>query len=330
MITSLLPIGINIDGVLEHDGLPEPSAAERFAWVAESGGFDFIEKNLVVGESFAPYLDLVERHGVPIGVLGGIFTAGRDEARARAGIRLAGELKARLFNCQLFARHADGHAIDDGEVVEFYLGLLDAGAACGMRPSLEVHVDMWNEEFARVERVAERLARTNTPLRITLDLAHLLYKIGNAEELALSGLTLAEAEVRLMPDSPHAFHREWLAEGWVVHAHARAAVPNGPLNVWLKRGDGRPGRAIQYPMLEPPEGSFHSPWQPERLAVWQQAMRQVLAHIAAHPEGGLQQVACEFIPFADCGGGSRYSIRGTNLACAGWLREAWQALHTLA
>jgi len=330
MNAGTLPIGINIDGVLEHDGLPDPSPAERFAWIAESGAFDFIEKNLVVGEAFEPYLELVERHVVPIGVLGGIFTAGRDEPRARDAIRLAGALRTRLFNCQLFARHADGHSIDDGEVAEFYLRLLEAGAASGMRPSLEVHVDMWNEDFGRVEQVAERLARTNTPLRITLDLAHLLYKIGNAEELALSGLTLAEAETRLRPESPQAFFRQWLAEGWVVHAHARAAVPNGPPNAWLRRGNDQPGRAIQYPMVEPPEGSFHSPWQPERLAPWRQAMQQVLAHIAEHPEGELQQVACEFIPFADCGGGARYSIRGNNLACAGWLREQWQALHAPA
>ncbi|MFP3758710.1 xylose isomerase, partial [Cupriavidus sp. SIMBA_020] len=38
-------IGVNLDGVLEHDGLPLPTPAERFRMIAGAGVFDYVEKN---------------------------------------------------------------------------------------------------------------------------------------------------------------------------------------------------------------------------------------------------------------------------------------------
>ena len=37
-------IGVNLDGVLEHDGLPLPTPAERFRMVAGAGVFDYVER----------------------------------------------------------------------------------------------------------------------------------------------------------------------------------------------------------------------------------------------------------------------------------------------
>ncbi len=330
MTLDTLPIGINIDGVLDHDGLPDPTPDERFARVAASGVFDFIEKNLVVGEKLDAYEERVARHGVPIGVLGGIFCAGRDEARARYGAAWAGRLGARLYNCQLFARHADGHALDDREVADFYLRLLDWGSAAGVLPSLEVHVDMWNEDPRRVERVADLLAAGHVRLRITLDLAHLLYRVGNADELRVAGIADAvdAGELVIDPDAPGTVHALWLREGWVVHGHARSVALGGPVNAWARRGDGRPGRAIQYPFVEPPAGAFHADWDAARLEPWKRATRAQLAWARSQPpaERAMRQFACEFLPFADCGGGSRYSVWDNNVACAAWLREQWAAL----
>ena len=88
MSTALaLPVGINLDGVLVHDGLPTPDAPTRFAWVRDAGVFDYIEKNIDPNEDFAPYFDWVAEYGLPIGVFGGIFCAGRDEALLRAGFK---------------------------------------------------------------------------------------------------------------------------------------------------------------------------------------------------------------------------------------------------
>ncbi|PXW93981.1 hypothetical protein C7444_11614 [Sphaerotilus hippei] len=323
-----LQVGINIDGVLVHDGLATPQPATRFAWIRHSGAFDYIEKNIDPGEDFAPYFDLVERHGVPIRVFGGIFCAGVDEPRMRWGLATGGRLGAPVFNMQLYARHADGHALGDEEVARFFLEAMEHGSRSGCLPSLEVHVDMWSESFRRVERVAERLARSNVRLRLTLDHSHLIFKIGHAAELALSGLADEPdgARALLAPDGAATFYRQWLQEGWVAHAHARSVAPGVSHNAAANRRRGLPGRAIQYPLIEPPPGSFHAGWQAERLQPWKDAVLDLLRCMRAQPQHAPQRISCEFIPFADYGGGARYSIWDNNLACARWLREQWGAL----
>ena len=62
------------------------------------------------------------------------------------------------------------------------------------------------------------------------------------------------------------------------------------------------------------------------LRDWKQAVRELLAHMQAYPDAAPQSISCEFIPFPDYGGGSRYSIWEHNLACAAWLRQEWAAL----
>lgn len=321
-----LPIGINLDGVLVHDGLPTPDASSRFAWVRDAGVFDYIEKNIDPAEDFAPYFDWVAEYGVPIGVFGGIFCAGRDEARMHWGLRTGGQLGARLFNMQLFARHADGTALTDRQVADWFLDAMAHGTAAGCLPSMEVHVDMWNEQFHRVEAVAELLARSHVPLRLTLDHSHLVFKIDNPEELALSGLAGAPGggRSRLAPGQPDTFYQHWLAQGWVVHAHTRSVAPGVPGNAAMQRADGRPGRAIQYPWVEPEPGTFHRPWQAAELETWTTAVQDLLAWMHIHPEKAPRQISCEFIPFPDYGGGGRYDIGQNNVACARWLRQAWQ------
>ena len=314
-----LPVGINLDGVLHHDGLPTPDAATRFAWVRDSGAFDYIEKNHNPAEDFAPYFDLVQEYGVPIGVFGGIFCAQRDEERMRWCVATGGQLGAKVFNMQLFARRADGEAITDQQVADFFLDAMQVGAPVGCLPSLEVHVDMWSEQFARVERVAELLARRQVPLRITLDHSHLVFKMDHPEELALSGL--ADTDSR---DVLPAFYRQWLNEGWVAHAHTRSVAPGVPYNLAMERQPGQPGRAIQYPFIAPPAGTFHSDWDAQKLEPWKQAVRELLAAMQAHPASTPQRISCEFIPFADYGGGGRYSIWENNLACAAWLQDEWK------
>ncbi len=323
-----LRVGINLDGVLVHDGLATPKAATRFAWVRHSGAFDYIEKNIDPGEDFAPYFDLVGRYGVPIGVFGGIFCAGQDEARMRWGIATGGKLGARLFNMQLYARHNNGRPLSDAQVADFYLDALEHGTPVGCLPTLEVHVDMWSEDFRRIERVAELLARSNVKLRLTLDHSHLIYKIGHAEELALSQLGDMPDGARslLAPGQPRTLYAMWLREGWVAHAHTRSVAPGVSHNAAMNRRRGLPGRAIQYPLIRPAPGSFHTEWQEEALAPWKQAVTDLLAWMRAHPDTAPQQISCEFIPFADYGGGGRYSIWDNNLACAAWLRQEWAGL----
>ena len=327
-ITPRLPVGINFDGVLIHDGIATPHAATRFAWIRHSGVFDYIEKNIDPGEDFAPFFDLVERYGVPIRVFGGIFCAGQDEARMRWGLGTGGKLGAKVFNIQLYARRTDGQPITDQQVADFFLEAMEHGEPVGCLPSLEVHVDMWSEQFQRIERVAELLARSNVKLRLTLDHSHLVFKIDHPEELALSGLADAPngARALLEPGHPTTLYSHWLREGWVTHAHARSAATGIRRNTAMNRRRGLHGRAIQYPFVAPPEGGFQVQWHETQLQPWKQAVRELLGTMHAQPDITPRQISCEFIPFADYGGGSRYSIWQNNLACAQWLRSEWDSL----
>lgn len=323
-----LPIGINLDGVLVHDGIPTPDTPTRLRWVREAGVFDYVEKNINPQEDFAPYPDWIAEHGIPIGVFGGIFCAGRDEALMHWGLQTGGKLGARLFNIQLFARHADGHALSDREVADWYQDALERGTAAGCLPAMEVHVDMWNERFARVEAVGELLARAHIPLRLTLDHSHLIFKIDNPAELEASGLQHAGdgGRSQLAPGHATTLYRNWLDRGWVVHAHTRSVAPGVPANAAMQRAEGLPGRAIQYPLVEPAPGTFHCAWDAQALTPWKTAVGDLLDAMRAQPERTPQQISCEFIPFADYGGGGRYDIWQNNIACARWLQAEWQHL----
>lgn len=324
-----LPIGINLDGVLVHDGLTTPHAQTRMAWVQHSKAFDYIEKNIDPSEDFHPYFEWVQKYGVPIGVFGGIFCAGQDEHRMRWGLRTAGQLGARVFNMQLFARHGDGREITDREVADFYLDALERGEQSGCQPSLEVHVDMWSERFDRVEAVANLLAQGHVKLALTLDHSHLIFKIDNPHELALSGVPAGDDGGRsvLAPRQPNTYYTQWLAQGWVVHAHTRCVATGIAHNPRAKRTRELQGRAIQVPLLQPVSGHLHCDWHEVALQDWKTAVQDLLAYMHAHPEQAPRQISCEFIPFADYGGGARYSIWDNNLACAQWLRQEWAALN---
>ncbi|KVD83312.1 xylose isomerase [Burkholderia stagnalis] len=329
-------IGVNLDGVLEHDGLPPLTPAERFRMVAAAGVFDYVEKNPVRGEDLSPYFALVDRHALPIRVIGGIWRAGRDEAHVAEIVAAGARFGSTVLNCQLFAHHADGHPLSDREVADFYLRAYAWGEPVGCLPSLEVHVDMWSEQFVRVARVARHVEQAGAPFRITLDHSHLLFKIGNRAELDAAGLRESADGGRAMldPASPAAIYADWIARGWIRHAHARSVTPNNPDNRWMRRADGRPGRGIQYPFVAPAPGAYHGEWRAEALDPWKAALRQLLQAQAQAPAGPrparLEQISCEFIPFPDYGGGARYSIFDNNVACAHWLRDTWQALSARA
>jgi hypothetical protein len=191
---------------------------------------------------------------------------------------------------------------------------------------------MWNERFRRVAAVGELLAQRHLPLRLTLDHSHLIFKLGHAAELAASGLADAPdgGHALLAPDGAATLYRDWLREGWVVHAHARSVAPGVACNPVQQRAPGLAGRAIQYPFIAPPPGSFHTEWQAERLEPWKQAVRDLLHWMRTEPHRAPQQISCEFIPFPDYGGGARYDIMANNIACAGWLRQVWGGLEAAA
>lgn len=321
-----LPIGVTAGGVLGPDNAM-PDVDTAFHMVAEAGVFDYIERSPPPAELDA-YASASARHGIAIRSGSFYYRMGRDEALLCWHLRIGRDLGCLTQNVQLMTHHADGHALSNDEVVAFYLYACEAGASVGVDPCLELHVNMWSEHLGRVRAVGEAVERRGVPFRMTLDHSHLIVKIDNAEEQAVQDLAadVARGAVVLDPADPACVAYEWLRRNWVRHAHARAAVPNGPRNIWMNSPAGRPGRAIQYPFLRPTEGEWHSAWDETRLEPWKRLARAILTHHAEDAASPLAHVSTEFIPFPDYGGGAKYSIFAQNVACARWLRETWEEL----
>jgi hypothetical protein len=116
---------------------------------------------------------------------------------------------------------------------------------------------------------------------------------------------------------------KWIDSNWVRHCHARAAVPNGPVNKWAVV-NGVPGRGIQYPFIQTKPGEFHEEWDAKKLEPWKEVVRKLLKHHATDPKSELATISTEFIPWPDYGGGAKYSLFEHSIACAQWIRDEWK------
>ena len=325
-MTRDLPIGCAGNGVL-HTDREVPDIDTRFRMVREAGVFDYYDKSPPMGE-VDQYLAASARHGVPIRATGFFYVLGRDEPLLEWNLRVAAQAGALVHNVQIMTRKLDGSLATDAEVAECYLRAYDTGQGLGVDPCLEVHISMWSEHLGRVERVGRLVEARGIPFNMTLDHSHVIFKIDNPKEQAVQGMTAEIEAGRLVldPFTPGNVCQIWIEAGWVRHAHARAAVPNNPVNVWARHPDGTFGRGVQYPFIRPQPGEWHSDWDEARLEPWKEVVRQLLAWHARHPESRLGQVSTEFIPPPDYGGGAKYSIFEQNVACAQWLRDTWREI----
>lgn len=310
-----------------------PPLEELFRLLREAGVFDYLDKT-PPRERVAEYARLSERSGVPILAGGWWYTLGRDEALLEENLRIGASLGSIVHNVQILMDHADGRLVSDAEVADAYLRAYDVGAALGCLPSLEVHINMWSEDFRRVARVARRVEARGIPFRLTLDHSHVIFKIDNPRELAVFDLDAAVAagELVLDPFLPGNVCGEWIESGWVAHAHARSTVPNNPRNVTGRHASLETlpssrhprdlvGRGVQYPFVAPRAGEWHAPWDAAALDPWKEVARQLVAHHCTHAASPLRLISTEFIPFTDYGEGGAYSLLDNSIACARWLRD---------
>jgi len=314
----LLAVGINIDGALDHDGIPPPSLDEQFAMVR--GHFDYVEKTLHAGESLGTFLDASSKHDVALGALGVIFQPGVDEARGLEVIAQARSLSISIVNCQIRPPLGTDDVTALDRMGGLYLKMLEEADGRTL-PCLEPHVDMWFEQFSRVQPLADWLSARGAPLYLTIDHSHLIYRIDNPEQLAAAGIgSIAQGRKLLWPASEENYYRHWQSLGLIAHAHARCVQINAPSNFGqMRHPEGLPGRGIQYPISTP---SDDSEWEEQRCEAWKEAVMQMLRWRAQHLDSPLRRISCEFIPYPDYGGGARYSIFEQNLACADWIRAA--------
>lgn len=320
---SELAIGIAGNGVVDTDR-DQPDLDARFAR-AKAAGFDYYEKSPPMGE-IDFYLAASRRHDLPIRTTGFFYLLGRDEPLLDWNLRVSAQVGAVAHNVQVLSRDLAGDAVGDEQVADLYCRALDTGLALGVQPCFEVHVNMWSEHLGRVAKVGELVERRGLPFAITLDHSHVVFKIDNPVEQKIQDMDRDVAAGRLVldPASPDSVARQWIERGWVRHAHARAAVPANPVNLWARHPNGTFGRGIQYPWIEPGAGEWHSAWEPSRLEPWKRIMRDLLAFHARDPQRRLGQITTEFIPATDYGAGARYSIFANNVAMAEWLRATWR------
>jgi hypothetical protein len=319
-----LLIGCVAHGIT-HSTASLPSLDTRFRMVRDAGVFDYVDR-LPPDDELEQTLRAARQTGLPVPAGSAVYVLGQDDAAWVHNLRKAQALGSLVHNVQLRHRHADGHVLSDDEVLQCWRHLVEAGAGFGVTPCFEVHVGMWSEQFGRVAAVAQRALAAGLPWHLTLDPSHIVFKIDNPAEQAVQGLQ-AEVEagrVVLEPGRPGNVMQAWIDAGWVLHAHARAAVPANPVNVRARHPDGRLGRGIQYPFARPRPGEYVTDdWDEQRLQPWKDAMRALLLHHARHGQGGCLRVSTEYIPGIDYGAGHGYSLFDQNVACARWLRQAW-------
>ncbi|MCP4306945.1 MAG: hypothetical protein GY788_19115 [bacterium] len=333
-MTNELLFGIAEGGIM-HTDADEPFDLEtKFRMVKEAGVYEYYDKTPPADQA-QDYLKLSERYDLPVLAGGWYYTLGRDEALLEANLRLGGMLGSRVHNTQIMMDHADGHLVTDEEVAETYLRAYEVGEKVGCFPTFEIHINMWSEDFRRVIPVADLVESRGVPYRMTLDHSHVMFKIDNPGEREVFGLgaSLDSGELVLDPFKPGSICDAWIDRGLVGHAHARAAVPNNPRNVWAhhpsleglqsQHPKDTVGRGIQFPFIRPEPGQWHSEWDEERLEPWKEVIRHLMAYHATTEDSPLSTLSTEFIPYPDYGGGAKYSIFENSVACAKWLHKTW-------
>jgi hypothetical protein len=324
-----LLIGVAYSGVVHTDAdVFDIDTTVRM--VKEAGVFDFVERMPLPGQLDA-FRAALARHDVKL-LSGGFFYAlGRDEPLLEWHLRVAREFGMRVINVQIGAKDASGNRVSDQQVADAYLRAAELGDRLGVTPCFEVHINMWSERFPRVATVGEIAEKRGVPFNMTLDHSHVIFKMDNPRELDRENLRedLAAGLV-LDPRKPGNVCADWIARNWVRHAHARAAVPNNPPNIWAHHPDGSVGRGVQYPFAQPAPGEWHSEWHEEELDAWKNVLVQLMQHHASDPASRLGQITCEMIPPPDYGGGAKYSIFDQNVEVAKWLRKTWQVISAQA
>ncbi len=336
-----LRFGITESGVLHTSADAPLDLDTKFRMVKDSGVYDYFDKTPPADQASA-YMRCAEKYDLPVLAGGWFYKLGRDEGLLEANLRLGASLGSVVHNTQIMMDHAtENRLVTDAEVAETYLRAYDVGAAVGCMPTLEVHVNMWSEDFRRVAIVGDLVERRGVPFRMTLDHSHVIFKIDNPREQAVFGIdqAVASGELVLDPSTAGNVCDLWIGRGFVGHAHARPVIPNNPRNVWGRHAslDELPsslhpkdvtGRGIQYPFVEPEPGQYHSPWDGAKLEPWKAVVRHLFAWHAASADSALTTISTEMIPFPDYGDGGKYSIFDNSVACARWLREAWDEART--
>lgn len=329
-------LGCNGRGVQQSSrenpvSLTEIPIFEQFRLVKESGVFDYFDR-IPLRSNFNEYVEAIDTFALPVHSASWFYRLGEDEPLLDDNLKICHEIGATCHNIMTFKHHHDGHVLTDAEIVGHYLNVYDKGMSLGVEPSFELHVNMWTEDFARVSEIARQVQQRGIPFNFTLDYSHVNFKINQPAELDLSGVRelVERGEMTLDPFEPDSLCDEWLKLNIVKWTQLRTVAPNQPANLWWCNDDGSFARGIQYPIIKPEPGEWHSPWSSYLLEPSKEAIRKVLRYHITHPESPLRYITTEMINLPDYGLGARYDLFAQNVAAAKFIRKTWQetvALH---
>ncbi len=277
------------------------------------------------------FLAASAKYDLPVHAGGWFYAVGRDEELFAHNLEVGRRLRSRVHNVQILNHRSDGQLASNEEVVNFYERGLELGTKTRVTPCLEVHVNMWSEDFRRVAEVGELAIERGLPFHMTLDHSHVIFKIDHPEEQDISGIRedVAAGQLILDPFTDGHVCGQWIQANWITHCHARAAIPNNPRNFMAVDENGVAGRGIQYPFVKPKPGEYHADWDESELEPWKEVMRQLFRHHAGRADSPLRQVSTEFIPNLDYGEGCKYSLFEQAIACVEWMRQEWAAISTV-
>ena len=324
--------------------IEEPSIEEQFRLVKAAGVFDGFDRLPMPNE-----VDMFHRcsaqYGLPIHTASWFYALGEDESILREKLELAAKVGAKQHNIMLYWHDVNGREITDQEVADFYIRAYEIGMPIDVEPTMELHVNMWSEDPRRVAKVADLVRAKGVTFNFTLDYSHILFKIGNEQELRICGIydDVQAGRLELDPRKPGNLVQQWLEMGIVRWLQVRAAVPNGPRNLWSKIDlsrevaaipkysifpyeDGIFGRGIIYPFTQPAPGEWHSIWDESQLDCIKQVVRMVLSHHACNEKSRLRAITTEMITLPDYAHNAKFSLIGQNAAVAQFIRRTWKDL----
>ena len=322
-----LKFGIQTNGIKHDHEHPMPDIEKRFRMVQESKVFDYVDKTPELNE-IEQFKECSKKFNLPVRAGGWFYQIGDHRKLLEQNLKIGKELGSLVHNTQIQAYKKNGQLASDEDIRNIYLEAYDLGLKYGVTPCFEIHVNMWSEDFLKVSRVGKMVEEKGAEFNITLDHSHVIFKIDNPKEQKIFNIDkqIISGELILDPFSPGNVVEEWINNGWVRHCHARAAIPNNPINIFGKHPDGSFGRGIQYPFKKPGKGEYHVKWNKTLLDPWKECIRLLMRYHFNDKSSKLGQISTEFIPNTDYGEGCKYSLFEQAIECTKWMRKTWKEI----
>lgn len=308
----------------------EVSPQRRFEMIRDTGAYDYVNW-LPRPDQLADCVAASEKTGLPMLTGNYSHQLGHDDSMLAESMHNASRVGMKIVNVMLHTYAADGHELTDEEIVTAFVRTAEVGDRLGVGLSFELHVDCWTEKYKRITPVAKAIKAKGVPFHLTVDYSHVIFKIENPEQQAISGVQEDVETGRLVldPYEPGNVLTEWLAQNIVEFAQFRPVVPNNPRNVWAKNPDGSLPRGIMYPFTKPKAGEWHSQWYAYKLEACKEALRTIMRYHLTHATSPLKYIITEMIVQPDYGMNAKFSILEHSAASARWIRAAWSMLKAM-